>query len=364
MMRWTIALLLLAGMAFLLLVSGRQSAARNREDKLVISVTAKLETEPVLSAGDAADDVALWVKPGHPEKSLLFATDKKRGILIYDLQGHLKAFYPKGKTNNIDLRTNFQLGGETVDILVADERHQDVLEVFAIYPEIPAIRSIHQEPIQVGMEVYGLGLYQNPRTGRTFAFVTSKQGVVKQIELLDNGHGQVVGREVRRLKLDGVVEGTVADDALGWVFLAEEDRAIWRFPADPEGGNQGVVVDSISPGSPLSPDIEGLAIYTGPGTSGYLVASCQHIGDFAVYERRPPHRYVLTFRIVAGNGVDGVSGTDGIEITSAPLGPLFPQGLLVAQDNENDANQNFKLVSWSDLIRASRGRLSLAAALN
>ena len=364
LMRWTITILITAGIAFLLLILAGRGAAERRTGQAIVTVAPTLETEPVLSEGDAADDVALWVNRRRPEKSLLFATDKKRGILIYDLQGRLKAFYTKGKTNNIDLRYNFSLGGKQIDILVANERHQDVLEVFAIDPESPAIRTIHRAPIQVGIQVYGLGLYQNPHTGRLFAFVTSKEGVVKQIELMDDGRGRVVGREVRRLKLGGVVEGTVVDDSLGWVYFAEEDHAIWRFPASPDGGTEGVVVDTISPEGPLSPDIEGLAIYAGPATSGFLVATCQNIGEFVVYRRRPPHRYVLTFRIVAGHGVDGVSGTDGIEVTSARMGPLFPEGLLVVQDNENETNQNFKFVSWADLVRASGGRLSLSATVD
>ena len=54
-------------------------------------------------------------------------------------------------------------------------------------------------------------------------------------------------------------------------------------------------------------------------------------------------------------GIDGVSETDGLEVTSAALGPDFPQGLMVAQDGRNIApeeRQNFKFVSWADIIQA------------
>ncbi|MDD9962960.1 MAG: phytase, partial [Gammaproteobacteria bacterium] len=46
---------------------------------------------------------------------------------------------------------------------------------------------------------------------------------------------------------------------------------------------------------------------------------------------------------------DGVSETDGIDVTSANLGPDFAHGLFIAQDGRNITpaeRQNFKLVPW------------------
>ena len=45
--------------------------------------------------------------------------------------------------------------------------------------------------------------------------------------------------------------------------------------------------------------------------------------------------------------------TDGIEACASALGARFPHGLFVAQDDDNDgANQNFKLASWGDIADA------------
>ena len=47
-----------------------------------------------------------------------------------------------------------------------------------------------------------------------------------------------------------------------------------------------------------------------------------------------------------------------MNVVSAPLGPRYPMGLLVVQDGINlapdaaQANQNFKLVSWLDVLDA------------
>ena len=43
------------------------------------------ETESVSSIGDAADDPAIWFNQADPTKSLIFGTDKRKGIHVYDL---------------------------------------------------------------------------------------------------------------------------------------------------------------------------------------------------------------------------------------------------------------------------------------
>ena len=48
------------------------------------------------------------------------------------------------------------------------------------------------------------------------------------------------------------------------------------------------------------------------------------------------------------NGIDGVSETDGLSVSSMPL-PGYPAGVMSVQDGYNVApgeNQNFKVVDW------------------
>jgi uncharacterized protein (TIGR03382 family) len=79
-----------------------------------------------------------------------------------------------------------------------------------------------------------------------------------------------------------------------------------------------------------------------------------------VYERGGDNAYLTTFRLVDGE-VDGTSDTDGIEVTSASLGPDLPSGLFVAQDGSNSGgNQNYKLVRWRDIAEATEPMLALA----
>jgi 3-phytase len=98
--------------------------------------------------------------------------------------------------------------------------------------------------------------------------------------------------------------------------------------------------------------VEGLAIYALPDGTGYLLASSQGNNRFTAYAREGENRYLGSFSIVDGD-VDGCSDTDGIEATSAALGPAFPRGLFVAQDGSNQGgNQNCKLVPWERIAAA------------
>ena len=52
-------------------------------------VAAVRQTDPVGRQGDAADDPAIWIHPTQPEKSRVLGTNKKQGLLAYDLDGKL-----------------------------------------------------------------------------------------------------------------------------------------------------------------------------------------------------------------------------------------------------------------------------------
>ena len=105
----------------------------------------------------------------------------------------------------------------------------------------------------------------------------------------------------------------------------------------------------------LVADVEGMSIYHGTETS-YLVVSSQGDDSYVLYSSEAPYEYVGRFNIAmnAAAGIDGASETDGLDVTSAALGSNYPDGLLVVQDGRNvmpTENQNYKLVSWSDIAR-------------
>ena len=82
------------------------------------------------------------------------------------------------------------------------------------------------------------------------------------------------------------------------------------------------------------------------------MASSQGSNSYAVFDR-VSNKYKGSFKIDAGNGIDEVTETDGIDVTNTDFGPLFPKGFFIAQDGTNNGqNQNFKLVSWQRIANS------------
>lgn len=310
--------------------------------------------------GDAADDAAIWVDTARPARSSIIATDKLGGLVVYDLSGRQLHYYADSKPNNVDLRAGFRLGGRRVSLVATSDRETDSIRVYVVEPSKRSLRYVAARPLSTGIGVAGLCMYRSARSGKYFAFVSDSSGTLQQWELFDNGKGRVESRKVRTLKLDSVTEGCVADDALGRLYVAQEDVGIWRYGAAASAGSARAAVDRV--GANLTADIEGLALYTPKRGAGYLIASSQGSDTFALYRRSGSNRYVMSFRVIPGK-VDGVTHTDGIAVVARGLGPRFRTGLFIAQDERNDgSDQNFKLVPWTSIARAAPHQIAAATA--
>ena len=346
------------------------------------TVAAVAETAPVADACDAADDPAIWVNEADPEASLIVATNKVRGFVVYGLDGAIVSTSDVGRVNNVDLRAGVRVGTEERIVVAATNRTTRTIDVFALDPDSGNLAPLLDPPLapDFDAEPYGLCLYRPAASGELYVFANDLDGAVEQWRLApgDGGAGGagLTGRRVRSWAVGSQTEGCVADDANGWLFIGEEDVGVWRYDAAPEGSTtERFAVDRVGVGEPqgghLSASVEGLSIYAPPGGGphdGFLVASSQGNDTYVVYDRAPPHAYRGTFRVggsaaapagsATGGPVDGAEGTDGLHVVAAPVGPRYPRGLLVVQDGANrardgsEANQNFKLVSWGDVLDA------------
>jgi 3-phytase len=330
---------------------GRAGAARPGTDGPIEAVAATVETTPVPRRGDAADDPAIWVNRRDPSRSTIIGTDKTGGLAVYDLAGRQIQYLPDGRLNNVDLRHGFRLGGREIALVTAGNRTDDSIAVYRVNPETRRLEDVAARRV-ITTTVYGSCMYRSSKTGRFYYIVTSKQGIVEQWELVDNGNGKVDAREkVRTLSLGSQTEGCVADDELGHLYVGEEEVGIWKYGAEPEAGDRPTLVDRTRRGGYLAADVEGLTIVYGRDGTGFLIASSQGSDTFTVYRREGSNAFVKSFRIVDGNGVDGAEETDGIDAATGNLGPTFPHGVFVAQDGSNDnGNQNFKLVPLQLII--------------
>jgi 3-phytase len=328
----------------------------------VAKVRAVVETDPVASAGDAADDPAVWIHPEDATNSLILGTDKQAGLYVYDLAGDVQQFLPAGKVNNVDVRYGFELAdGTVVDIAVATNRSHGTLTIWGIDRASGELTELGAGQEDLAMnEPYGLCLYQNPEDNAFFAVANSKAGEVEQHRLIATDDARITAEPVRSFEVGSITEGCVVDDAHHQLFIGEETRGIWAYDARPDrpaSQDDRALVDAVAPEGRLTADIEGLALYLDGSDGGYLVASVQGANQFALYDRQPPHVFQGFFEIVAdpASGIDGVSETDGLEVVSRNLGPAFTEGLIVVQDGRNvepTAHQNFKLVPWTTIAES------------
>ena len=313
-------------------------------------VTATVETDPVPNGGDAADDPTIWIHPTDPAQSIIIGTNKQGGLAVYDLAGKQIQYLPDGKMNNVDLRGGFKLGGQSVAIVTASNRTDNSIAIYKVNPQTRMLEKAAARVIKQGIAVYGMCMYRSAKTGKVYYFGNSKSGEVEQYELFDSG-GKVDAKKVRSFKLGSTVEGCVADDGLGHFYISEEAVGIWKFGAEPDAGTNRSQVGKVSDGNLLA-DVEGLTIAYGKGGAGYLIASSQGNHSYVVYRREGNNEFVRKFRVAEGSGIDGAEETDGIDVTTANLGPAFPHGVFVAQDGFNDkGNQNFKLVPLQMIIK-------------
>jgi 3-phytase len=334
-------------------VEATMSVSQRGRSSSFAFLTASRETAPVPNSGDAADDPAIWVNRRRPARSAIIGTDKRGGLAVYNLAGRQIQYRPDGKINNVDLRTGFRLGGREVALVTAGNKSDNSLAIYRIDVSTRRLVNVAARRIRPGVETQGSCMYHSPVSGKFYYFVTSESGQAEQWELFDKGSGKVDARKVRSLTIGDETEGCVADDRLARFYVSEEPRGIWRYDAEPSAGTRRALVDSTGRGGHLVADVEGLAIAHGRGRRGYLIASSQGNNSFVVYERAAPNDWVTSFKLRAGNRADGVEDTDGIDVTTANLGPVFSTGLFVAQDGKNDnGNQNFKLVRWRVPARA------------
>jgi 3-phytase len=324
----------------------------------MVSVTADVQTQVMARFGDAADDPAIWVNKKRPQKSLVIGTNKQQGLFVYDMQGREVQHFNTGKLNNVDVRYGVQFGKKIVDIAVATNRDDNSLAIYTIDPKNGKLNFSGSVATDLE-EIYGFCLYQNT-DGITYAIPNAKSGEFQQIQLTaivdqkDKNTMVWQGKKVRSFFVKSQPEGCVADDKNERLFVGEEDEAVWTIGAEPNAGTQVELV--LHTGDLLVADVEGMGVYQGKNKS-YLVVSSQGNNSYVILDATAPYktRGVIRIDLDAGRGIDGVSETDGLDVTHANLGGTFGEGMLVVQDGHKvmpEAPQNFKYVNWEKIRTA------------
>ncbi len=350
-----------------------------------------------------ADDPAIYLHPEDPRQSFVITTFKEGGLGVYDLMGKpIQSISPPDiRYNNVDVVYGVeypsQMLGEvaSVDLAIASDRRNDTLAIFKINPDLNLfVKNPLEEIVSISVPdsifgiddteatAYGLTAYISKNDGKTYVFVSQSDGnKIAQLEIQPSlGAADELTVDAKIIRTFAVpippnisakeafVEGMVVDRETEFLYLAQEKFGIWKISLDSVDSIQESLKDShntvdlvnrIKPDSPLNADIEGLTIYYDRSDRGYLIASSQGDSTFAVYDSAGDNPYLGSFAI------EGVKQTDGLDITSIPLGEKYPEGMLIVQDGLNkvpqvDSNSsgkktqylktNFKFVSAKDIF--------------
>lgn len=426
------------------------------------------ETYPTHGDENPADDVAIYVDSNDPTKSLIIATDRTKGLAVYDLKGSELEFLELGEVENVDLRKNVRLGEREITLVATTDNLARQVLLFELAAEKPFLRALPGGRFETDVQTQGICLYRNPTNGETSVYMIGKerdptreakeslarlkkakreliaqaigdvptktektekkadkadaavadtagtledeaakaakkaekkakredekakekaekaakekptkeeeelmkiaeqppkknrQWFAVQVKLGVDENGAITANVHRRIHLDGECEGAVADDELGALYISEEEKGVWKFAADgPKDKIEvGQLIAKVEFPNPLREDVEGIALYTQPNGQGFIVVCCDKTSDFVVLDRQKPHAYIGRFKVTAGDNVDSVEESDGIDITSANLGGPYADGLVVLQDDKNlsasgtEEKQNFKLVPWAEIKAA------------
>ncbi|TGE78196.1 phytase [Pseudoalteromonas sp. KS88] len=313
---------------------------------------ASAQTTPVAAFGDAADDPAIWINEQDAKNSLILGTDKRRGLMVYDLAGNKVQSLNVGRLNNVDVRQHQGINNETHTWITASNRTLNSISVFTVDGEN---KVNHVTEIATNLpEIYGMCMYSSD-SGH-YVFVNDKSGLFQQYKLTGD-QDNLSGELVRKFTLPSQPEGCSADDKLGQLFAGEEDAGIWYIGAEPTAGNKAVKLQSVN--EQLVADVEGMEIYHA-NDGRYLVVSSQGDNSYVLYnisdDTQPSLSFAGKFNVIANldKGIDGVGETDGLTVTAKAL-PGYPEGMLIVQDGYNRMPlqpQNFKIIDWREVKKA------------
>ena len=149
--------------------------------------------------------------------------------------------------------------------------------------------------------------------------------------------------KIRTLKFKTLIEGLVADEYYGKIYIAEENKGLWQVNAEPNLNENRKLVFEVN--KTFKKDFEGLALYKSDMENGVIVISVQGSNGYALLDRKT-QTLIRFIKVVDGNGIDGTSDTDGLEVSTISTN-RFKKGFLVVQDGFNDNGfQNFKIIDW------------------
>jgi 3-phytase len=377
----------------------------------VHTLTANVETTPLPTGHEESDDAVIWVNPKDDSKSLVLGVSKAKqkhggqaGLGVYDLTGKEVQYFQHDRLNNVDLRYNVM----GYVIATGSNRDKNAISVFSVNEN--GVKLLDDLPTGITEEPYGLCMQQNPITRKTYVWLPMKSGMLYQYELKYQLHRngfkaklvnsfdtskfltkaqdqRLIDLIIEDVFLDPDIledelleelqketsgrhqlEGCVSDDENGTLYVGMENFGVIRMDLINETKLKTspktileVERTKFTPNlksavwkrSRSVNDIEGITLYKAkPKSKGALIISVQGLNEFAVLDRIT-NKYLGSFEVGFGN--DPITETDGLTISSSPMGQ-YSSGLMVLHDHHNTDNNgnilkaNYKYVDASKFL--------------
>lgn len=311
-----------------------QKSSESSDSLLRFKVKTSVETTPVISSDDAADDVCIWVPNDLSSPIFVIGTDKRRGLETYNEFGERIFDAPFGRINNVDL-WNSEIG----PIVVGSNRTTNTLDFYALDTLNGSLALLNRYATGL-TDVYGVTV----RDGKpSEVFISDKKGTVQRYatSLIDRF---VSARLTDTFKFSSIVEGLEIDPFYHRLYVAEENKGLWYV--DLLALKPKKLKFASTDNELLVADLEGLALLDQGLGNGYLAVSVQGANSYALFDRKDLSLRALFQIVESENGIGSVEETDGIDISIHPRFDYF-----IAQDGVNKGySQNYKWVSVSQIL--------------
>src|SRR3990172_1301310 len=133
---------------------------RRRRRFEALEVRAMLAVNVVPSVETAADsgqedDIAVWIHPNDTSLSRVIGTVKNssNSLRVYNLQGQQVQSVSVSNVNNVDLRYNFPLAGETIALVAGSNRSNNSIVLYEMSAPAGTLQNVAARTISTGMAI-------------------------------------------------------------------------------------------------------------------------------------------------------------------------------------------------------------------
>jgi myo-inositol-hexaphosphate 3-phosphohydrolase len=315
--------------------------------------------QPIASTNGApsgeAEDVALWIHPTDPARSLVIGTYRTGWVLVWSMQGvEVQRVNQNTSVKYVDVRYGVALGADTVDVVAANLRDNGRVSVFKVNPNytvgdaLVQLADRNSANNQVQRNSWAFSLYKRPSDGALFLFETPKNNVrIRQYRIQGDGLGGITVTPERDLNYFGdTADGMVVDEAFGYLYVSEANEGFYKFHTEAELGSDPIAF--IQTFDALTPENEGMAIYQCNDGEGYILLASKGSSSIKIFDRNDENRLLKNVIPLSDNGA-GIQSV-GIDVTAFVTLPAYPRGVLAAHDREG---RRFHLYDWGAIAEGT-----------